>query len=208
MHRSIAAAAAVFALTAALAGCGGSDADNGKATATKSAGSSDATPSGGQRTPDATPGSTTPSDAKVGDTLSLEGAPGLGAAGHVQADVTLTKYEDDAKPSLDIFAAPDGQRLVAAEFTILSTGDTTYNDPGNLGAKVIDSTGKVYAGKPGDPTAGESLALTLNLQPGAKATGWVIFNVPQDAKITAVTYQMDSLLQPNGEHTGRWTLHT
>ncbi|MGW7617095.1 hypothetical protein ACWGLG_14765 [Streptomyces antimycoticus] len=48
--------------------------------------------------------------------------------------------------------------------------------------------------------------LTMILQPGDKATGWVIFNVPQDAKITAVAYQMDSLLQTNGEHTGRWNL--
>ncbi|WP_329579909.1 hypothetical protein [Streptomyces sp. NBC_01361] len=44
------------------------------------------------------------------------------------------------------------------------------------------------------------------LQSGEKATGWVIFNVPQDAKITTVTYQMDSLLQTHGEYTGRWTL--
>ncbi|MFD5387760.1 hypothetical protein ACFWMG_22985 [Streptomyces sp. NPDC127074] len=207
MHRSITSAAAAVVLAAALVACGGSDGDSGKADATKSAGSSGATASGGQQTPDATPSSTTPSSAKVGDTLSLEGLPGMGATGkNVRADITLTKYEDNAKPSLDAFAAPDGQRLVATEFTIVSTGDATYDDPGNLGAKVVDSTGKVYPGKPGIPTAGDSLDLTMILQPGDKTTGWVIFNVPQDAKITAVTYQMDSLLQTNGEHTGRWTL--
>jgi hypothetical protein len=90
-------------------------------------------------------------------TPSLEGAPGLGTSGHVQSDVTLTKYEDHAKPSLEVFAAPDGQRLVPAEFTILSTGDATYDDPSNLGPKVIDSTGNAYPGKPGSPTVGESL---------------------------------------------------
>ncbi|WP_405475259.1 hypothetical protein [Streptomyces sp. NBC_00009] len=205
MHRSIASAATAVVLAAALVGGGGSDGDGSKAGSTKSASSSGAA-SGGQQTPDVTPSSTTPSGAKVGDTLSLEGVPGMGATGHVQADVTLTKYEDNAKPSLEAFAAPDGQRLVAAKFTILSTGDATYDDPGNFGGKVIDSTGKVYTGKPGSPTAGESLDLTLILQPGDKATGWVIFNVPQDAKIAAVTYQMDSLLQTNGEHTDRWTL--
>ncbi|WP_262706395.1 MULTISPECIES: DUF4352 domain-containing protein [Streptomyces] len=207
MNRSIASAAAAVVLAATLVACGGSDGDSGKVAVTKSAGSSGADTSGGQQTPDTAPSSTTPSGAKVGDTLSLEGLPGMGATGNnVQADVTLTKYEDNAKPSLDAFAAPDGQRLVAAEFTILSTGDATYDDPGNLGAKVVDSTGKVYAGKPGDPTVGESLDLTIILQPGDKTTGWVIFNVPQDVKITAVTYQMDSLLQTNGEHTGRWNL--
>lgn len=64
----------------------------------------------------------------------------------------------------------------------------------------------MYPGKPGIPTVGDSVDLTVILQPGEKATGWVIFNVPQDAKITTVTYRMDSLLQTHGEHTGRWTL--
>ncbi|MET7516530.1 hypothetical protein ABZS88_24175 [Streptomyces sp. NPDC005480] len=40
---------------------------------------------------------------------------------------------------------PDGQRLVAAEFTILSTGGAAYDDPGNLGAKVIDEPPEVTA---------------------------------------------------------------
>ncbi|MFE5023229.1 hypothetical protein ACFRAO_07875 [Streptomyces sp. NPDC056656] len=64
----------------------------------------------------------------------------------------------------------------------------------------------MYVGKPGDPTVGESLDLTLILQPGEKATGWVIFNVPQDSRITAVTCRMDSLLQTDGEHAARWNL--
>lgn len=202
MHRSIASAATAVVLAAALVGCGGSDGGGGTAEATKGAGSSNAETS----TPDAAPSSTTPSGAKVGDTLSLEGLTGLGASGHVQADVTLTGYEDNAQPSLEIFGAPDGQRLVATEFTIVSTGDATYDDPGNLGAKVVDSTGKVYHGKPGIPTVGDSFDLTIILQPGDRTTGWVIFNVPQDAKITAVTYQLDSLLQEKGDHTGRWNL--
>ncbi|MER7200682.1 MULTISPECIES: hypothetical protein [unclassified Streptomyces] len=71
--------------------------------------------------------------------------------GHVQADVTLTKYEDNTEPSRDIFAAPDGQRLVAAEFTILSTGDATYDDPGNPGGEGhrLDREGvRLYARRP------------------------------------------------------------
>ncbi|ASQ98260.1 hypothetical protein [Streptomyces sp. 11-1-2] len=113
MHRSITSAAAAVVLAAALVACGGSDGDSDKAAATKSAGSSGATTSGGQQTPGAAPSGTTPSSAKVGDTLSLEGLAGMGATGN---------------------------------------------------------------------------------------------NVQADAKITAVTYQMDSLLQTKGEHTGRWTL--
>ena len=199
MHRSIASAATAVVLAAALVACGSSEGDSAdKPEATKSG--------GGAPTAEASPSSTTPSGAKLGDTLSLEGMAGLGASGHVQADVTLTAYEDNAKPSLEIFGAPDGQRLVATEFTILSTGDAAYDDPGNLGPKVIDSTGKVYHGKPGIPTAGDSFDLTIILPPGEKATGWVIFNVPEDAKITAVTYQLDSIIQEEGDHVGRWNL--
>ncbi|MFD8509938.1 hypothetical protein ACFV27_02150 [Streptomyces antimycoticus] len=119
---------------------------------------------------------------------------------------SVRQVAHNAEPSLEALAAPDGQRLVAAEFTILSTGDATYDDPGDPGTKAVDSAGEVYPGKPGSPTAGESMDLAMILQPGGRATGWVILNVPQNAKITAVTYQMDSLPQTNGEHTGRWNL--
>ncbi|MFD5121338.1 hypothetical protein [Streptomyces sp. NPDC058385] len=64
--------------------------------------------------------------------------PGLSSGGTVTADVTLDQYEDHAKPSLDAFQAAPGRRLVAAKFTILSTGDAAYGDTGNMGAKLVD----------------------------------------------------------------------
>ncbi|GAA1697576.1 hypothetical protein [Streptomyces yatensis] len=99
---------------------------------------------------------------------------------------------DRAQAEVAYFEAPAGERLVAAEFSIVGTGTGTYHDAGYSGAKVIDSTGKKYIGKPGSPTVGESLDLSLVLQPGERAAGWIVFDVPEGAKITAVTYQMDA----------------
>ncbi|WP_031525122.1 hypothetical protein [Streptomyces sp. NRRL F-5123] len=204
-NRTIASAAAAVVLSAALVACGGSDGDGGDkaAPSTTSAGTSTAATSGGEQTPDATPSSTAPPGANVGDTLSLIGAEGLGTSG---ADVTLLKYNDHAKPSLGAFAAPPGYRLVAAEFSILNTGQVTYDDPGNMGTRVVDSNGKMYTAVPGIPTDGDSLPLTIILTPGNKVTGWVVLNVPEDAKIVAVTYQMDRLLQGEGKNVARWNL--
>ncbi|MFE0132780.1 hypothetical protein ACFWY6_14600 [Streptomyces sp. NPDC059037] len=61
-----------------------------------------------------------------------------------------------------------------------------------MGSKLVDSTGTVYAAKPGSPTIGDSFDLTLNLPPGEKATRSVIFDVPESAKITAVQYEMNT----------------
>ncbi|MBL1112983.1 hypothetical protein JK364_11345 [Streptomyces sp. 110] len=205
MHRAIVAAAAVVTLTATLVACGGSDGDGDKAGPTRNTGSSGAAEPGGERTPDAVASSAGSLVGKLGDTLTLEGpAINLDTTGTVRADFTLKKYVDRAQAAVDYFKAPAGKRLVATEFTIVSTGTGTYQS-GYNGAKVIDSTGQGYIGKPGSPTVGESLDIPLILRPGKRATGWVIFDVPEDAKITAVTYQINA----NGvdeERTGRWNL--
>ncbi|WP_326796499.1 DUF4352 domain-containing protein [Streptomyces sp. NBC_01808] len=214
MHRTIVSTAAAVALATVLTACGGSDlsvgddgADVESSQGPDAAADAGAVPSDTEQTPTAAPSSTEPFGAKVGDTLSLSGAAGLGGSGQVQSDTTLNAYEDDAEPAMATFGAGPGQRLVAAEFTILSTGDTAYDDPGNIGAQVVDADGNAYAAKPGDPTAGTSLPLNLYLPPGEEATGWMIFDVPEDAEITSVTYQMDPLLQPDDkQNRGTWTV--
>ncbi|MFC9461350.1 hypothetical protein [Streptomyces sp. NPDC056983] len=208
MHRSIASVAATVVLAAALVACGGSDEGNAKAAPPQGAASSDTANPGGEQTSQATPTSTQQAGAKLGDTLSLRGLPGLSSGGTVTADVTLNQYEDHAEPALDAVQAAPGRRLVAAKFTILSTGEAAYGDTGNMGAKLVDSTGAVYAAKPGSPTIGDSFGLTLNVLPGQKVTGWVIFDVPKSAKITAVQYEMDAAgLGLNlDERAGKWTL--
>ena len=206
MRRSIAAAAAAITLSATLVACGGSDGGGDAAGSTQNTGSSATAEPGGEQSADATPSDPQSPVGKLGDTLTLQGlANNLDTTGTVQADITLNKYVDHAKPSLQIFAPYKGNRLVAVQFTIVSTGTGTYSDLGNQGTKVIDSNGQEHLGKPGDPTVGESFGVNILLAPGKQATGWVIADVPEDAKITAVTYQMDAT-GVDKERTGTWNL--
>lgn len=112
---------------------------------------------------------------------------------------------DNAKASVGYFEAADGNRLVTVQFTIVNTGETTYSDSGFAESQVVDTAGKTYQGKAGSPTVGDSMTNMLNLVPGKQITGWVLYEVPKDAKISAVTYQMDAM-GTNPERTGRWTL--
>ncbi|MGY0055848.1 DUF4352 domain-containing protein [Streptomyces sp. LZ34] len=204
-HRSIAAAAAVVALTAVLTACGGSDGDGGKGGPTKDTRSSGAAEPGSEKSPEATTGNPNPLVGKLGDTLALEGIVGLGDTSPHRADITLKKFVDNAKPSVDYFGAADGNRLVTVQFTIVNTGNSTYNDSGYAESTVVDTAGKTYRGKAGSPTVGDSLTNMLNLQAGKQITGWVLYEVPKDAKISAVTYQMDAM-GVDTERIGRWTL--
>ncbi|MEU0810668.1 DUF4352 domain-containing protein [Streptomyces sp. NPDC005970] len=205
MHRSIAAAAAVVALTAALTACGGSDGDGDKAGSTKGTHSSAAAEPGGEKSPEAAPSQASSTAGKLGDTLSLVGIVGLGETIAPTADITLNKFVDNAKSQGAYFEAADGNRLVAAEFTIVNTGKATYSDAPYTPPTVVDTAGTAHNGKPGDPTVGESLSITMALSQGERATGWVIFEVPKSAKITSVTWQMDRTgLDP--ARVGTWTL--
>ncbi|MER7792546.1 DUF4352 domain-containing protein [Streptomyces sp. NPDC097640] len=205
MHRSIAAAAAVVALTAALTACGGSDGDGDKAGSTKGTHSSAAAEPGGEKSPEAAPSQASSTAGKLGDTLSLVGIVGLGETTAPTADITLNKFVDNAKSQGAYFEAADGNRLVAAEFTIVNTGKATYSDAPYTPPTVVDTAGTAHNGKPGDPTDGESLSITMALSQGERATGWVIFEVPKSAKIASVTWQMDRTgLDP--ARVGTWTL--
>ncbi|WP_236719289.1 DUF4352 domain-containing protein [Wenjunlia vitaminophila] len=209
--------AAAIVLAATLTACGGSDGNSADSDHPKMPGIS--FPPGVDQTPDdassdtpvTDPTTTRPTSGKIGDTLVLEGSPGT-TAGTVLVDITLDTYEDHAQPTLDVFAAATGKRLVAAQFTIASKGDTAYVDStGVLGAKVVDDQGQAYRAKPGQVTSGSSFPLILSVQPGQKATGWVVFDVPQDAKITGVQYSMDPIGDSFGdskpEGHGRWSLN-
>lgn len=206
MHRSIAAAAAVVALTAALTACGGSDGDGDKTGSPKATRSGAAADPGGQKSSEAAPssGSASSTGAKLGDTLSLTGR-GLSNASTV--DVTLNKFVDDVKPRLGTGAPEDGSRLVAAEFTVVNTdtvayGDIPYNPP-----TVIDAAGGEHHGKPGRSTVGEPLGngIIMNISPGQRNTGWVIFDVPKGVKVTTVTFLMNPISN-DPARTGKWTL--
>ncbi|WP_405785201.1 DUF4352 domain-containing protein [Streptomyces sp. NBC_01378] len=209
MRRSIAAAAAVVTLTATLVACGGSDGGSDKAGPTgptKGTGSSSTAQPDGEQSPGATAGGTQAPVGKLGDTLKLVGREGsLNGTGTIEADFTLEKFENDAKSAIGVLEPAAGNRLVAAKFTIVETGTGAYQDSGYAEANVFDANGQGYQGKPGIPTVGDSLGPNMIIKPGERVTGWIVFEVPKDAKITSVTYLMEKV-GPDPERTGKWTL--
>ncbi|MGW6143501.1 hypothetical protein [Streptomyces sp. NPDC055140] len=52
---------------------------------------------------------------------------------------------------------------------------------------------------------GETLGTTIILKSSERTTGWAVFDVPEDANITAATYRMDST-SVDDTRTGKWNL--
>ncbi|MGJ3561736.1 DUF4352 domain-containing protein [Streptomyces sp. INA 01156] len=142
--------------------------------------------------------SAAPEVAKVGDTLTLEGF-----EEGSKLDVTVVKVADPAK-SADEFMEPGaGQRFVGVQFQLVNTGKAAYSDSPSNGAQVADTEGQQFDATFGDITAGPSMASNLKLKPGAKGLGWIVFEVPEAAKVDTVQFTMDSGF---ADKTGEWKL--
>lgn len=140
----------------------------------------------------------TPKVAKVGDTIAL-----TGTEDGSKLDVTLVKVADPAKPRDEFFAPEDGNRWIGVQFRLLNTGTVAYSDsPGN-GVQIADSQGQQFTSTFADITAGPSMGSSVTLKPGAKALGWIVFEVPKASKGAVVQFAMDSGF---ADQTGEWAL--
>jgi len=141
---------------------------------------------------------TAPKAAKVGDTIALKGT-----EDGSKLDVTVVKTVDPAK-SADEFTTPeDGNRWIGVQFRLVNTGTIAYSDsPGN-GTKIADSEGQQFTSVLADISAGPSMASGVDLKPGSKALGWVVFEVPKASKGATVQFTMDSGF---ADQTGEWKL--
>jgi hypothetical protein len=136
--------------------------------------------------------------AKVGDTISLKGT-GDGT----KLDVTVVKVADPAKSS-DEFTTPDaGKRYVGVQFRLVNTGSAAYDDSPSNGAQLADSGGQRFDATFADITAGPSMASAVKLQPGGKALGWIVFEVPKGSNVATVQFTMNSGF---ADQTGEWKL--
>ncbi|MEU6885368.1 DUF4352 domain-containing protein [Streptomyces viridosporus] len=139
-----------------------------------------------------------PGIAEVGDTLTLKGS-----EDGSRLDVTVTKIADPAE-SADEFTEPGaGKRFVGVQFKLVNTGEAAYSDSPSNGAQVADSEGQQFDATFGDITAGPSMASSLKLKPGAQGLGWIVFEVPEAAKVATVQFTMDSGF---ADETGEWKL--
>jgi hypothetical protein len=198
MQRSVVSVVAAVVLSAGLVACG-SDGDGSGRPHAPQVPMTSSQPS--SATDEASPSpSGTPLHGKLGDTFALQGLDP-----RATANVACVKLLDPAHASLGYFEAGPGKRLVAARFELTSNGTQPYSGAGYAEARVFDSAGKFYGGVPSEIKEGETLSDTMNLQPGEKTSGWVVFKVPQDAKIASVRYQMDNVGPPY-DREATWTL--
>lgn len=186
----LAAAATIAAVSLTACGAGSTVTDTPKATTSSSKESAPDSPV--EETPAA------PKVAKVGDTIAL-----TGTEDGSKLDVTVVKVADPAKSADEFFAPEAGKRWIGVQFRLVNTGTIAYNDsPGN-GVKIADSQGQQFTSTFADITAGPSMASAVTLKPGAKALGWIVFEVPKASKGATVQFTMDSGF---AEQTGEWQL--
>jgi len=120
------------------------------------------------------PGRTPPQLAKLGDVVEQDGY-----------SLSASQVEDPAKPGI-IFRAEKGKRLVAVEVVVgnVSGAKITVNP---LNAVLVDTDGFLY--KPELGGRDGQLAL-VDLNPGEKAKGWIAFQIPPQAKLEGIKYNM------------------
>ncbi|WP_331449191.1 DUF4352 domain-containing protein [Streptomyces prasinus] len=193
MHARIritaAVAAAVGALTLTACGTGSTVVDKPKENAAAQADSGKDAKKEKSEAPEV---------AKVGDTLTLEGF-----EEGSKLDVTVVKVADPAESADEFMEPASGKRFVGVQFQLVNTGEAAYSDSPSNGAQVADSEGQQFDATFGDITAGPSMASALKLKPGAKGLGWIVFEVPEAAKVDTVQFTMDSGF---ADKTGEWKL--
>ncbi|MEU7057725.1 DUF4352 domain-containing protein [Streptomyces sp. NPDC046197] len=190
----LAALTAVAALGLTACGSGETVVDKPKAKASTKADSG----SGTGKKPAAAKKSAAPGVAKIGDTLSLKGMDDGS-----KLDVTVVKVVDPAK-SADEFTVPaDGKRFVGLQFRLVNTGTKAYGDSPANGVQIADEQGQQFDTTFADITAGQSMSSDVRLKPGAKALGWIVFEVPKGVKPATAQFAMDSGF---ADQTGEWKL--
>ncbi|WP_411106801.1 DUF4352 domain-containing protein [Streptomyces sp. cmx-4-9] len=128
-------------------------------------------------------------DAHVGDAVRVRGAQ---VGRHLQ--VVLNAYVDPAVSVDKNFAPPAGKRWAAASMSFVNVGGASYGALGRMWA--YDSAGKRYAVVPtGELTTGKPLVFD-SLEVGERAEGWVVFEIPENARVVRLQYQ-DANIQPN-----------
>lgn len=121
--------------------------------------------------------------AKLGTPLRIDGF--LGASSAV---VTIDKFNAAAKSSSEFRTPGDGNTFVSARVTIQNVGDEKYNNVSWVGTSVYTKSGQGYSSDMFGPQDGRELPSSIDLKPGGKVSGWVLFEVPADEKLDSVVF--------------------
>ncbi|MEV0412656.1 hypothetical protein AB0I68_18080 [Streptomyces sp. NPDC050448] len=136
-------------------------------------------------------------DAHVGDSVRVRGRQ---VGRHLQA--VLTAYVDPAVSVEKDYAPPAGKRWVAASMSFVNVGGASYGALGRMWA--YDSAGGRHPVVPtGELTTGKPLVFG-SLAVGERAEGWVVFEIPEKARIVRLQYQDANMRANSGE--GFWAV--
>ncbi|MCX5607481.1 MULTISPECIES: hypothetical protein [unclassified Streptomyces] len=128
-------------------------------------------------------------DARVGEAVRVHGRQ---VGRHLEA--VLSAYVDPAVSVEKNFAPPAGKRWVAASMSFVNVGGASYGALGRMWAH--DSAGRRHPVVPtGELTTGKPLVFD-SLEVGERAEGWVVFEIPENARIERLQYQ-DANIQAN-----------
>ncbi|MFD4914480.1 hypothetical protein ACFWNR_14795 [Streptomyces virginiae] len=119
---------------------------------------------------------------------------------HLQ--VELGAFVDPAISVDKNFAPPAGKRWVAASMSFVNVGGASYGALGRMWAH--DSAGQRHpVVKTGELTTGKPI-LFDSLEVGERAEGWVVFEIPESARIVRLQYQDANMRANSGE--GFWAV--
>ncbi|ARE76117.1 MULTISPECIES: hypothetical protein [Streptomyces] len=136
-------------------------------------------------------------DAHVGDPVRVH-ARQVGR--HLQ--VELGAFVDPAISVEKNFAPPAGKRWVAASMSFVNVGGASYGALGRMWAH--DSAGQRHpVVKTGELTTGKPIVFD-SLEVGERAEGWVVFEIPESARIVRLQYQDANMQTNSGE--GFWAV--
>lgn len=155
------------------------------------------TPDTGAATKAAAPGTKAPArPAGLGATITVTDESGVDLA------VTLEKTDAAAKAT-DGFSTPDhGDQYYAAQFEIKDVGSAAWSDSPSNCVVVKDGKGQTFQSTiVQSVSSGPLMAGTANIAPGDSALGWIVFEVPEGDRVTAVQF---TPLSGMGSDTAQW----
>lgn len=119
---------------------------------------------------------------------------------HLQ--VELGAFVDPAISVEKNFVPPAGKRWVAASMSFVNVGGASYGALGRMWAH--DSAGQRHpVVKTGELTTGKPIVFD-SLEVGERAEGWVVFEIPESARIVRLQYQDANMQTNSGE--GFWAV--
>ena len=115
-----------------------------------------------------------------------------------QPEVTATRLIDPWLPEASEDAPPPGRRYVALEVTIEYPGDRPFSHyVTSSNFKLIDSDDFAFGAT--KSLVGPPIPEALELAPGQRTKGWVMFEIDDASDIKAVMYALSEVALPDAE---------